>query len=105
MPPPVHTLHPPAGSTDGEIITPFLTGGSFRAEHIASFGQASPPGHWYDQDQPEWVALLTGTASIEFDDGTVHLKAGDHLTIPAHLRHRVSATSPDATWLALHFQP
>lgn len=105
MPPAVHSLLTPAGSTDDEIITPILSGHGFRAEHIASFGKASPPGFWYDQDQPEWVALLQGTASIDFADGTVHLKAGDHLTIPARMKHRVSSTSADATWLALHFQP
>jgi cupin 2 domain-containing protein len=105
MPPTVHSLLTAAGNTEGEIITPLLSGSGFRAEHIASFGAASPTGFWYDQEQPEWVALLHGTASIQFDDGTVHLQAGDHLTIPAHVKHRVSSTSADATWLALHFQP
>jgi cupin 2 domain-containing protein len=105
MLPDVHSLLTPAATTDEEIITPLLTGGSFRAEHIASFGHASPPGHWYDQDQPEWVALIKGTASLQFDDGTLQLQAGDHLTIPARMRHRVTATSADAVWLALHFQP
>jgi cupin 2 domain-containing protein len=31
------------------------------------------------------------------------LKAGDHLRIPAHLRHRVASVSDDALWLAVHF--
>jgi len=105
MPPTVRSLQPPSGNRDDEVVTPLLHGGSFRAEHITSSGNASPPDFWYDQDQPEWVALLQGTASIEFPDGTVHLKAGDHLVIPEHLKHRVSSTSADATWFALHFQP
>ncbi|RYD30008.1 MAG: cupin domain-containing protein [Verrucomicrobiaceae bacterium] len=105
MPPAVRSLQPPAGNGDAEVVTPILEGRSFRAEHISSFGNSSAPDFWYDQDRPEWVALLQGTASIEFADGTVHLKAGDCLVIPAHVRHRVSATSADATWFALHFEP
>ncbi len=105
MPPAVRSLQPSAGNRRDEVITHLLEGRSFRAEHISSFGNASPSGYWYDQDQPEWVALLQGTASIEFPDGTVHLKSGDYLVIREHLRHRVTATSADATWFALHFQP
>ena len=30
-----------------------------RVERIVSTGQASPPGFWYDQDEDEWVALLS----------------------------------------------
>jgi cupin 2 domain-containing protein len=35
----------------------------------------------------------------------VELKAGDWITIPAHRRHRVEATSTDALWLAVHCAP
>jgi cupin 2 domain-containing protein len=37
-------------------------------ERIVSFGQASPPGFWYDQPQVEWVLLLKGAALHRFAD-------------------------------------
>jgi len=104
MLPAIHSLHVSAANRNEEVVAPMLQGLSFRAEHISSFGVSSPPDFWYDQDLPEWVALLQGTASIEFEEGTLHLKAGDHLIIPEHLKHRVPATSPDASWLAIHFE-
>jgi cupin 2 domain-containing protein len=89
------------GSGD-ERLTPVLQESGFRLEHITSNGAASPPGFWYDQDKPEWVALLRGRATLEFEEGRLTLKPGDSLLIPAHARHRVADTSSDAVWLALH---
>jgi cupin 2 domain-containing protein len=85
-----------------ELLTPVLQEPGFRLEHIVSNGAASPPGFWYDQDKPEWVALLRGHATLEFEDGRLRLEPGDSLLIPAHARHRVVDTSSDAVWLALH---
>lgn len=51
------------------------------------------------------MTLLRGTARLQFDEGDLALTAGDALLIPAGRRHRVAACSPDAVWLALHFQP
>ena len=79
---------------------------SVRVERIVSRGHASPPGFWYDQPQSEWVAMVKGHARLRFDDGTmVELRAGDHLTIPPHARHRVDWTTPDedSVWLAVFF--
>ena len=74
-----------------------------KIERIASHGQASPEGFWYDQPDDEWVMLVQGEASLVFDDGrTVALQAGDHLLVPKHQRHRVERTSADALWLAVH---
>ena len=51
------------------------------------------------------VLLLRGEATLGFDSGeTRQLVAGDHFVIPAHCRHRVERCSPDAVWLALHYQ-
>ena len=75
-----------------------------RIERIVSEGHVSPEGFWYDQGEPEWVALLQGTAELEFEDGRRHpMGAGDWLTIPAHERHRVAHTSsdPPCVWLAV----
>ena len=74
-----------------------------KIELIASHGQASPEGFWYDQPDDEWVMLMQGEASLVFDDGrTVALQAGDHVLVPKHQRHRVERTSADALWLAVH---
>jgi len=89
---------------ESEEIFPLLSAESFRLESIASRGEASPPDFWYDQTNDEWVALLQGSATLEFDEGEiVHLNSGDFLLIEAHERHKVRMTSGDAVWLALHF--
>jgi cupin 2 domain-containing protein len=86
-----------------EEINPLLTGSSFRLESIHSYGQPTPEGFWYDQAGEEWVLLARGSARLEFEgEGMLDLKSGDHLMIPAHCRHRVHFTSPDAIWIALH---
>ncbi|MFH6786523.1 MULTISPECIES: cupin domain-containing protein [Methylobacterium] len=80
-----------------------------RIERIVSTGQASPPGFWYDQPWDEWVVLLTGAATLRIagEPEPRRLGPGDHLMIPAHRRHRVESTSPDAptVWLAVHLRP
>jgi cupin 2 domain-containing protein len=38
-----------------------------RIERIVSTGQASPAGYWYDQEQTEWVILLSGSAGLLFE--------------------------------------
>lgn len=104
MLPVVHSLFP-TGREGREVVSTIAEGRAFRMEHIASHQAASPAGFWYDQDKPEWVALIRGNASLEFEEGMRQLGAGDCLLIPARLRHRVSATSRDAVWIALHFDP
>ena len=96
-------LPPPAG---GEIFQTLFADPGCRVERIVSHGHASAPGDWYDQDGDEWVVLLVGAAALRFEGGDdVELKAGDWITIPAHRRHRVEATSTDALWLAVHCAP
>ena len=97
----------PVEQNAGEHLEALLVRRGFTLERILSSGHASPPGFWYDQDRDEWVALLAGDAELLFEEGAerVLLRAGDHLLIPAHKRHRVERTSSDAVWLALHFAP
>ena len=80
-----------------------------RLERIVSTGHSTPPDQWYDQDDDEWVLLLSGCAVLRFagPDETVTLGPGDHLLIPAHRRHRVESTDPQGAtvWLALHMRP
>jgi len=93
---------PPGSRETMEVL---FQSGSVRIERIVSHGEASPAGFWYDQESDEWVALLRGTATLEYLGGEQKsLRAGDYLLIPAHLKHRVSEVSQDALWLALHFQ-
>jgi cupin 2 domain-containing protein len=77
-----------------------------RVERSVSTGQASPPGFWYDQDWPEWVVLLAGSAGllIEGDTAPRILGPGDCVEIPPHVRHRVEWTDADqpTIWLAVH---
>ena len=96
------------GTTTDEVITALLTTPNVRIERIVSTGQASPPGFWYDQNESEWVVLLTGSAGLRFDSDTEvrELRPGDYLHIPAHVRHRVEWTHPSepTVWLAVHIR-
>ena len=60
-----------------EQFVPLLQRDGLLLEQIVSHGQASPEGFWYDQPQPEWVALLRGSARLEFDGGERPLLAGE----------------------------
>jgi cupin 2 domain-containing protein len=97
----------PPGITE-ETFQVLLSTGNFRLERIVSRSQATPPGEWYDQEAHEWVALLSGSAGLRFEDEAEPrlLRPGDHLLIPAHRRHRVEWTDPGTptVWLALHYQ-
>ena len=50
------------------------------------------------------MVVLKGEAKLLFegDAQPIHLKPGDHVTIPAHRRHRVEGTTPSepTVWLA-----
>ena len=104
MLPPVHNLYvSPQRVEQAEELHTLLQSQGARLDYIVSHGNPSPEGFWYDQDQPEWVLLLKGTATLEFEDGPLALCAGDTLTIPAHRKHRVLEVSQDSIWLALHY--
>ena len=92
---------------DDELCETLAQGRNVRVERIVSTGQTTPEGQWYDQEQDEWVALLSGNAELTWDDGEkTPLKAGDWLLIPAHARHRVTYTSsePPCVWIASFFE-
>jgi cupin 2 domain-containing protein len=93
---------------DQEWVEVLASGAGVRVERIVSWGQRSPEGFWYDQEEHEWVALLSGAATLRFADGDriVTLNAGDSLAIPAHVCHRVEWTDPEqaSVWLAVFFR-
>ncbi len=88
-----------------EISTVLAESENVKIERIVSDDHASPEGFWYDQDQNEWVLLVSGSAVLTVGDEQVELNAGDHLLIPAHQRHRVESTSATekTIWLAVFY--
>lgn len=87
-----------------ELVEVLVDAPPVRVERIVSTGQASPAGHWYDQDEHEFVLVVAGAARIAWDDGTERaLGAGEWVWIPSHVRHRVAWTDPDrpTVWLAV----
>jgi len=95
-------------ATAAEQFESLLSQRSCRIERIVSAGQTTTPGQWYDQNEDEWVLLLQGEASLQFeaDRTELSMQAGDYLLIPAHRRHRVSRASrnPACIWLALFME-
>lgn len=94
-------------SRDEEKFTDILNSENIRIERIVSFGQSSPNDFWYEQDENEWVMLLSGSAVLEFEGGgQLELKKDEYVLIPAMMKHRVHSTSEsEATiWLAVFFK-
>ena len=93
---------------DTEAFDELLRDKNIRIERIVSKGHSSPETGWYDQEDNEWVLVVQGAGTILFEDGReVTLQQGDHLHIPAHIKHKVSWTDPakETIWLAVHYSP
>ena len=93
----------PALPLPEELTTVLAEGGSIRIERIVSTGQASD---WYDQTETEFIVLLSGNATIEFENSrSVTMSSGDTISIKPHERHRVSFTSnePPCVWLCVFY--
>jgi cupin 2 domain-containing protein len=89
-----------------ECFDTLVNNNQIRIERIVSQGHTSPENGWYDQKLDEWVAVLKGSATLEFYNGSViELEEGDYIKIPAHRKHRVTRTSekPNTIWLAIHY--
>ena len=91
-----------------EVMETLVNSGNVRIERIVSSGQSTPVGEWYDQQQDEWVLVLTGSAGLIFENeaGVLALTAGDYVMIPARCRHRVAWTDSreKTVWLAVHVE-
>lgn len=106
MPPPPNLLSDLPAPGPEESFETLLTAAGFHVERIVSRGHASPPGFWYDQDEDEWLMLVTGAARLTLEgEKPVDLEPGSYLHIPARRRHRVDWTDPaqPTVWLAIHF--
>lgn len=91
------TVNAPA---TGERFDTLIRFGGTAVERIVS--SAEPGTETYDQTQDEWVVLVAGHARLEVEGEIFELEAGDYLSLPAHVRHRVLTTSAGAIWLAVH---
>ena len=93
-------------SLDQEVFEDILKRENIRIERIISQGHSAPETGWFDQDEKEWVIVLTGSATLLFEgEDEIELSAGDYLMIPAHQRHKVLKTDPEqpTIWLAIFF--
>lgn len=81
-----------------EIYNELLHFKNIRFEKIISMGQKSKS--WYDQEEAEWVCVISGNACLLYEDGNeIHLNAGDWTFIPPHKKHKVIDTSCPCIWL------
>lgn len=85
-----------------EIVDILEENKNIRMERILSSGQVTD---WIIQDEKEFVILLQGRATIEFENEIVNLSKGDTLMIDKYKIHRVSYTSEDpiCIWLCVFF--
>jgi len=89
-----------------EFFQNIVSKDNFKIQRIVSYGHTTSEFEWYDQEKDEWVILLSGEAVLSFlDEDDISLKAGDHINIPAHKKHRVSWTKSDeeSVWLAVYY--
>jgi cupin 2 domain-containing protein len=102
-----HAARVSASAAADEQVDALVEQGGVTIERIVSTGQASPPGFWYDSPRAEWVVLLSGAATLEFEGKPKPhpMKPGDHVLIEAHCRHRVAWTSDTepSVWLAVYY--
>ena len=88
---------------DREDVLTLFESSFAKIERIVSHSHRSPPGFWYDQNWDEWVIVMRGSATLEFQGNeSVELKQGDYVTIAKHVKHRVAHTSRETVWLAVH---
>jgi cupin 2 domain-containing protein len=105
---PANLLHPLPAPQANENTAILARGDGMRIERIVSHGHCSPAGFWYEQEENEWVSVLSGAARLRFADGrTLDMKPGDQVDIPAGQRHRVEWTASDVptVWLAVFYRP
>ena len=94
-----------AGVLGKEDFLTLLESNGVKVERVVSHAASSPQEFWYDQAHAEWVMIVRGEATLEFESGQrVEMKEGDYLTIPPRARHRVHQTGPETIWLVVHLK-
>lgn len=86
-----------------EVCTVLHEDARVRIEKIVSYGHRTPPDREYCQEEDEWVSVLVGQGTVRFSESGVSytLGAGEHLFIPAGVRHRVTYTTKPCVWLCV----
>jgi cupin 2 domain-containing protein len=84
----------------GESVERLLERNGVVVEHILSGTLPEPVD--YRQEHDEWVVLLAGRAKLVVAGEDLDLNAGDWLFLPAGVPHRLVATAPGSSWLAVH---
>ena len=99
----LYTLIPE--SLDSEVFELIVKNENIKIERIISKGHKSPKTGWYDQTHNEWVVVIKGQAIITFEDRQLSMSSGSYINIPAHTKHKVSCTDPEAEtiWLVIHY--
>jgi cupin 2 domain-containing protein len=92
-----------AAPASGEAVERLLLLRGVVIEQILSGTLEAPLD--FRQDHDEWVVLLVGSASLVVAGEEVDLEAGGWLFLPAAVEHRVVATAPGSSWLAVHVDP
>ena len=86
-----------------ESFTELLSRPGVRIERIVSTGQSTAFDTWMEQAWDEWVLLAEGRAGLTLEGRpSMTLSPGDHVLVPAHVRHRVDWTDTPTVWLAVH---
>ena len=89
-----------AAPASGEAVERLLVLPGVVIEQILSGTLEAPLD--FRQEHDEWVVLLEGSASLVVAGEDVALEAGGWLFLPAGVEHRVVATAPGSSWLAMH---
>ena len=89
-----------AAPVSGEAVERLLELSGVIVEQILSGTLDAPLD--FRQEHDEWVVLLDGSASLVVAGEDVELEGGDWLFLPAGVEHRVVATAPGSSWLAVH---
>jgi cupin 2 domain-containing protein len=97
-----------SGEAGSESFETLAARPGVRVERIVSCGLcASPPGFWYEQDEAEWVLLVSGEAVLRFEEGDreLRLRPGDWVDIAPGERHRVEWTREDGetVWVGVFY--
>jgi cupin 2 domain-containing protein len=89
-----------AAPASGEAVERLLALPGVVIEQILSGALDAPLD--FRQEHDEWVVLVAGSASLVVAGEPVELEAREWLFLPAGIEHRVVATSPGSSWLAVH---
>lgn len=93
--------------SENEIFEDLFKSEKLKVERIISYPDSIPENKWYDQEKDEWVILLKGSATLQFEnEELVKLIPGDYIFIPSHTKHKVNEVCKNepTVWLAMHFQ-